>query len=519
MDYTRISSLLLASALAGGASIVLAACGGGGDTPPDAGGDDGGADAGTQRDGGRDGGGGNVGSCASPRTYTLTAGTQTIDGDTTGGRSPLDLGDCGGDGAAPQDVLALTLPGTASETYGVRFDLAQPATADEFDTVVQVREDCGSAAGALCFDDSEGDYRSAGAFSAPGGSTRFLVVTGYAPPYDPANEIEGPWAASVEVVGPLAPPVFTGGTILNVDDAELRFTVTGSDVDMDAAAIAVQFLDASGAVVGIDADGDPGTPPVDEFLFGLDGATGMATFTATSNVDVAGVAELETITQARVAIVDEYDLRSATMDIAFTAATEVGAGETCDATHLCATGLECSTGSVCEIPAAVVAACAAATADFLVPTATETNSTVVTIPAGDGLLTGSCSDTSGGEALLEVTGAAGYDLVLDTGGTATADTDTVLYVMTTCGDPSTEVSCNDDRTEEMLDSHLEILNADAASYTVVVEVFGGVDAPTMVDVSGRLRPVLASGAACDPMGVTNRCAAGSCPPVATPTCP
>src|SRR5690606_16994656 len=99
----------------------------------------------------------------------------------------------------------------------------------------------------------------------------------------------------------------------------------------------------------------------------------------------------------------------------------------------------------------------------------------------------------------------GHDIVIETAGTTTGTTDTVLYAMTACGDPSTEVACNDDAGEDGGDSRLEILDSEAVTYTIAVEVFAGVEAATMIDVVGRLRPVLATGAACDPAGEMNRC--------------
>src|SRR5690606_8584519 len=145
--------------------------------------------------------------------------------------------------------------------------------------------------------------------------------------------------------------------------------------------------DAAGAAIGIDTDGDESTPLVDEFTFGIEGAEGQATFTGTTTIGIAGVTELDDATEVRIALVDVFDLRSASMDIALTAGSWAGFGETCDATNVCTAGLECAEG-VCALPADVAAACGAATAFALT---TESSSTVVTVPAGEGLLSGSCA--------------------------------------------------------------------------------------------------------------------------------
>lgn len=512
-NFHALAILVLAAAMLGGC---------GDDDGPGPGPDAGMMDAGSMEDAG---GGGSTGSCESPRAITLAMGANTISGDTTGAASPLTLTECGGEEAAPQDVIALTIPGSASDTYGVRFDFAQDGTAETFDTVTQIRETCDDdASGALCFDDGD-DFRSAGQFGAPGGSTRFLIVTGFAPPYEEGNLSEGAYEASVEVFGPLSAPVLTGGSVLNVENAQQRFTLMGSDADMDVVGFEVSFLDASGSVIAIDDDGDETTPPVESFQFGLDGVEGEATFTGTSTVNSEGVTELEDAVTARIALIDAFDLRSATMDIALTAGSFSGLGEACDATNVCTEGLECAS-DVCAVPADVQAACDAATEMTL---STESSAIVVTVPAGEGLLLGSCGvtlfgpGTTGGEALALVTGMAGHDIVLETTGTNTGENDTVVYALTTCGDPASEVACNDDRpsTDDPppTDSRLEILDSGATTYTIAVEVLGGVDAATMIDLVGRLRPVLATGAACDPAGVMNRCATAACPTTGEALCP
>lgn len=518
MKKTSFSILILAAVMLGG-------CGDddgmplpdGSLLPPDGG----------MADAGTDGGGetSEAGTCESPRTLTLAMGSATtLTGDTTGAPSTVTIETCGGDEALPQDVIALTIPGDPGEVYAVRYDFARGGTPANFDTVTQVRVTCDDETDAVCIDDGaegDGDYRSVGQFGAPGGSTRFLIVTGY--PWDEEYVSAGAYEASFEVVGPLSAPVLTGGTVLNVDGLEQRFTLMGTDADMDVVGFSVQFLDAAGNAIGIDDDGDAETPPVETFEFGLQGVEGLASFTGTAIIGSDGVTELAEATHARIALIDAVDLRSATMDIALTAGSFSSLGEACDATNICTEGLEC-VSDACAVPAAVQTACDGATELTLT---TTSSATVVTVPAGEGHLIASCGlslfgpGTMGAEAFVEVTGAEGHDIVIETAGTTTGETDTVVYAMTTCGDPSSEVACNDDRpdSEDTADSRLEILDSEARTYTIAVEVFGGVDAATMVDLVGRLRPVLATGAACDPAGVMNRCSSGACPSTGEAVCP
>jgi hypothetical protein len=131
--------------------------------------------------------------------------------------------------------------------------------------------------------------------------------------------------------------------------------------------------------------------------------------------------------------------------------------------------------------------------------------------------------TAGLELLYGVTVPAGdFDLEVSTAGTRTGAADTVLYAMRTCGDTSADplTFCHDDANyPDDLTSVVTIENA-TGSYTFAVELYA--EAPITADVplgiTFRLRPVLASGAACDPMGVENRCATSACPS-ATMLCP
>ncbi len=60
----------------------------------------------------------------------------------------------------------------------------------------------------------------------------------------------------------------------------------------------------------------------------------------------------------------------------------------------------------------------------------------------------------------------------------------------------------------------------AGAYTVfVVKAGHPSETPIPYEVEVSLRPVLGTGAACDPAEVTNRCGAGACPTDGAAECP
>ena len=67
-------------------------------------------------------------------------------------------------------------------------------------------------------------------------------------------------------------------------------------------------------------------------------------------------------------------------------------------------------------------------------------------------------------------------------------------------------------------SRVDVRNVTGGTYTIFVEPFRP-GAATAFTLEVSLRPVLGSGAACDPAQLRNRCSTGACPSGATPTCP
>lgn len=523
-------------------AATLVACGGT-SNPADAGltGDTGGPDTGPTTDAGHDGGASSV--CDTPMTLTLAQGAaQTVMGDTTGHTmGVVNLGDtCGAQAAggttAPQQVIELHLPGTASDMVAVTFTLRNTMTDPTFDTTTQLRTACTDLTGATCFDDNTagvaGDYRSEGAFNAPGGSTRYLVVGGYRMPLA-GNVNVGPWQASFQTfVNPTA-PTLASGTASLLDGDLLAITTMGMDPQSAATGVQVSFLDAANAPIGFDIDMDPTTPDVTDlgpYNF-RPGILGMMNFTGGTRITGFGPfpQARTTATQLRIAVVDAANLTSNELMIPLVQAATVHVGDTCDATHVCPGGVDC-TGTpttVCTVPAAVATECAAAVAvTVATPTTTTTSATsTVNFTTGMGLIEGSCIGTGGmgDEHVLSVdvpaTGA--FDLIASTPDMAEMDPDTVLYDRTVCGDPSTETACNDDRSAmpHSVASLITVLNAAPGTHFIVVDSFQTQTMAISTVVTISLRPVIGVGDACDPLGANNRCPGTPCPTTGTAVCP
>jgi hypothetical protein len=509
--------------------LALAGCDGSPPADPDAGPID--ADSGmtgTPDAGTRDSGPAPAEGCDAARAITLTEGEQTITGNTTGMGSGEALSDGCGSAPAPQEVLALTVPGTG--TKDVFFVMGEGTAA--IDTVVEVRTGaCESAAEAQCFDDGGGGVLSAGAVLAEGGSTVYLLVTGYA-----ATDA-GAWSLEVSVADATA-PTLTGGDALRVGTERYEIFVDGGDAEGNAAAVRFSLLDADGDVVGIDFDEEDmpipdvdGTPDLAEFEIGFtDDLDGQTTFSRAlvRIADPAFVTATAAATQLRLLVLDVTELTSAEMTFAIRDVTEAGRGETCGADAICADGYECS-AVTCQIPAGTVTFCAGATALTVTPAAPVTQTG--TLEPGDSRLAPSCVDPRyferhGPEALYTVTvpapesPAIGYDLIAATDNVAT-EIDTVVYLQSECGDPATEVACNDDADfdGEVYQSRAIAQDAPAGTYTIAVENLNGPAAAVTYQLDVSLRPVLGAGATCDPAGVMNRCSTGACPAGDSPVCP
>jgi len=476
-------------------------------------------------------------SCAAPIEVVGTIGTVSVVGDTTDGLDgPLDLGQCGNfevTPRAPQDVIAYTVPGTGP--VGVTFTTVTDETLTNFDTVVQVRRGCSTIPEETfppsCFDDeTRTDPRSGGTLSATGGDIVYFIVTGYTDTPLTDTIDRGPY--SIEITARAnAIPELTGGEVRAIGD-RTEIEATAIDEDRDGYGVIATFLDGAGAPVDLDGDGT-----AEDTLFMLFNGpvtagspwTGMTTVFAIRFGDAAALLadRLRALgaATATLQVFDEHWAVSGELTVPVRFIDEVGLGATCDDTHACVMGLRCA-ASVCEPTPAVAGACVAA-----IPLAVDTPTTATTsvtqtgtLAEGDGLFEASCAHTPGTESVYSVAVPSGsYDLLATTDFDGTGETDTVLYLRSVCADLLTEVAggCSDDITSGGVNvrSALELRDVAEGTYTLFVENFGHVmDGPVPYELRVSLRPVLATGASCDPAGRNDRCAAGACAP-GTSTCP
>ena len=467
--------------------------------------------------------------CAAPRMITPALGVQmTITGNTAGGGAgPLTMSGCGSMAPtrAPQEVLAIRIPGTGPA--GLIFDLTDGTTAN-FDTVVQVRTTCETDPGAEgCFDDvGEGMLQSAGAIPVMGGTTVYLVVTGFEGGAETVSS--GAYSARI-TVEPNTAPTLTAASAVRIGATRFYIDGTGMDAETNAEGYALQLLNAAGMPISTNPEDATAVGP---FPFRFDVAPTSVPFTAarSSIDDLAAIgagpaAAIASAVTARIIVVDTYGLMSAMRDVAITDVAEVGLGEACDATHVCAVTDECTAGT-CQAPAAVRAACMGATALTLVaPTGTTPTvaTQAVALAVGDGVIINECGG-NGAERLFTVTvPAGGADLIVTTNIAATMMTvDTVVAIRSRCVDASSETVCNDDYEGAPmgdLRSTAVIEAAAAGTYTVIVDSYRVLGAAATASVELRLRPVLAAGAACDPAGVMNRCSTAACPASGAALCP
>lgn len=467
--------------------------------------------------------------CEAPRMVmgSLTAPV-TIAGNTMGGaEGPLTVAPCGSmpmGARPPQDVIALQVPGTGP--MGVAMDFT--GGDETFDMIVQVRTDCMTAptAANTCFDDAaDGTLQPVDGFIAMGGSTIFLVISGYANPGMGSTD-RGAYSGTVRFA-PNTPPTLTAASATR-DATNLQIIGTGMDAESNATGFNVQFLDAAGMPISIVA-GNPAA--VGPFGFEFDTApTTMAFTDATSTFALADLTEgaaaaVAAAVSVRVSAVDLFNQTSATRDVALVTPMEVPFGAVCDATHVCASPNECTMGT-CQAPAAVRTACMGATAVTLTaPTGAmpTVSAQSVMLAAGPGALTNTCGG-AGAERIFNVTvPAGGADLIATTNVAATASTvNTVVAIRSTCGNSASETLCNDDymgHPAADVRSTAVVMAAPAGMYTVIVDSSTALTAAATAGLELRLRPVLAAAAACDPTGEMNRCATGVCPATGAAVCP
>lgn len=421
---------------------------------------------------------------------------------------PRDLGNaCGNTGTlarwAPQEVIEYRVPG--SGPVSVTIDTDHPETDGDFDTLIQVRDECSTVPGAsfalTCFNAplaSGGGGRAGGGVIANGGDTLFIVVTGFSdPPRDSGVVDEGTVRVTI-TPGAATAPVLESAWIGLTED--FLYQVEGTDADGDVIGVLFNFYDADGL---LDIYGD-GTALAEQDYFRVPfGAETGTPFTQdgavlSTDVNLAGYLLSVEATEADVRVYDAAGSVSDPVRIPIVEATFVGLGEACELAMPCRPELACVDG-FCEAPPAIADACDGATA-VTVPDFTDEVTVTVTgdIPSGMGDFrpTVDCvanhdAATAGAEVLFAVPLPTGsFDLSATTDLDGTGETDTILYLRTTCAERASEAACNDDTVMFRSEISATELAGDSTVY-LLVEQYGGLasgTAPVEMEITLTRRP-------------------------------
>lgn len=449
---------------------------------------------------------------------------------------PRDLGlTCGNPEAelrwAPQEVIEFTVPGPATETFGVEFRSNLPGTDMNFNTVIQVRDTCETAPQGRfpprCFDDIAMDeLRSEGAVTVAGGTVLYFIVTGYSEP--PAAQMTVD-SGVVEVdffVRASTPPTIASAFLRLVAD-DVRIEVTGNDPNADVRGVAMNYYGPDGALLDIYGDG-AATEDGDVFTVRFDSpvATGFdytgGAWVRAADINLGPYLRGAGATRVRFRVYDAAWGVSEPFDADIAEAVSVGFGEPCDDMIFCRPEMVCTAGA-CAPSAPIAVMCDGATelAVAANPLTAVSASTTGTIGAGMGLIgiaatcaaDGSPTSGAGAEKAYKIDVAIpNFDLLITTDLPGTAMmTDTMVYVRSNCADSGTTLDCNDDIGAMNLHSDLELRDLTAGTYYAFVEIYGGVPMGTVAhEIRVTVRPLIASGGACDMAGVENRCRTGAC---------
>lgn len=256
-------------------------------------------DGGTRRDAG---GASTGGTCAAPSAFSGDSYT----GNLGGGAGSLELGCNSTMNPRPQDVVAITVPGTGSQEVFV--SLANPGTSETLDTVMELRTDCATDNIDTCNDDAVpgSELRSASGILANGGDTIYAVVTLYGGDLG-MGETSGPFELTVETAAP-TPPTFTSATVTRLAAAgenggtQFVFSINGADAGQDAD-IQFQFLNAAGDPVDLLATAGEQVGP---FIIGFDDQPAPATLTNALSTIELDPTLVGSVVSARVRLADPF---------------------------------------------------------------------------------------------------------------------------------------------------------------------------------------------------------------------
>lgn len=262
-----------------------------------------------------------------------------------------------------------------------------------------------------------------------------------------------------------------------------RLLVIASDPDDDVKSFHLQFLDASGPVNVIDADGN-GTPDSSTLERDIEevGSGGTVFFSVSLSANVAMLA-----TKVAITLTDRASLTGAATQVDKTAAPERAANATCDTRQFdrCVSGTVCSatgtsvTGKCVNVDQARNAECTNRSVLTLDPSkGITTVRGVIAPPSLWDVPTGGCSandPVNRPEALVKLTlKTMANKLTLSTHYAYTSF-DTTLYMISSCTAAPVLAWCADDRPPES-GTHTEqaeliLMNVPAGDYFVIVDSF------------------------------------------------
>jgi len=446
---------------------------------------------------------------------------------------PRDLGlGCGNTSPsarwAPQEVIEFHVPGTGRVAVDV--DTTGSGTQNDFNTLFQVRERCEAVPAApfppSCFDDtSASELAASGSFMAEGGSTVYVIVTGFSePPAEQRAVDEGRVDVSIGVRDNAAPTATSGSLVLALADTVVD--AAGMDADADVIGVAMNFYGPTGTLLDVYGDGSA-TLDGDAFFLPFDRVTGGTDYAGTLRVDGTRIGLANFLRQVNAA---EADLRvfdrayetSAPLRVEIIDAEQVGFGAACDVRNVCSPPLTCTGagGTTCDVTGPARVLCDMAPALMIAPVADTAQTATATGRVGgaagvwEGSMCGTmpANATAGNELVYSLTLPEGsWDVTATTAGATTGGTDTVLYIRSNCLDPLSQVgACSDDIGGMNLASQVNLQAVGAGTYAVFVEQFAGGRGAANVQVSVRVSAVIPSGGACDMARMQNRCATGTC---------
>ncbi len=308
-----------------------------------------------------------------------------------------------------------------------------------------------------------------------------------------------------------------------------RLVVNASDADGDASRLVVTFLDAANAPVMVDGDGSgaPETPSIFPFSQVIGNGIAPTLYRRELAMNLFAAAPGSTITQADIQVRDAGMRLSNTVRVTFSALPTPADTAACDPRRYineCAVAtppLVCSgngTAGTCgTLVAAQTAACTGATALTLGTPVTGV------ITTGPDRWSPSCDNpaSGGSEKVYSLAVAALSDLRVSTDFPET-DIDSLIYVTSNCGATLTELGCTDDVDIDAGNFKTDgfISNVAAGNVFVIVDSYNVL--PNTTGGAGNFklnvtqRTISASGAACDPLSESSRCATGlRCKPNAT----